>query len=190
MQIARQHASIDGGTAAGIINKMDVVLSETKDALVDDFRHGMMGSQRLKKDPVVSIVGNQNNSPGAVQQIGVGNFSQSAFVQNHKPLVEAIDAALSSAEFKALPEPDQQGFRDVAEVVKEEAYKDTPDSGKLKRWGERLVEFGDRPRTEGRDRNDCDVIGKNVYRCLMGLSMVLTTVSQFSITSRISGRYV
>jgi len=142
MQIARQHASIDGGTAAGIINKMDVVLSETKDALVDDFRHGMMGSQRLKKDPVVSIVGNQNNSPGAVQQIGVGNFSQSAFVQNHKPLVEAIDAALSSAEFKALPEPNQQGFRDVAEVVKEEAYKDTPDSGKLKRWGKRLVELG------------------------------------------------
>jgi hypothetical protein len=90
MQIARQRASNDGGTAAEIINKMDMALSERKDALLDDFKHGMMGSQKLKKDPVVSIVSNQTNSPGAVQQIGLGNFSQSAFVQNHKPLVEAI----------------------------------------------------------------------------------------------------
>jgi hypothetical protein len=127
---------------AEVINKMNTALFERKDALLDDFKHGMMGSQRLKKDPVVSIVSNQTNSPGAVQQIGVGNFSQSAFVQNHKPLVEAIDAALSSAEFKALPELEQQGFRDVAEVVKEEADKTAPDSGKLKRWGKRLVELG------------------------------------------------
>jgi hypothetical protein len=75
MQIARQNASTDGGTAAEIINKMDVTLSEKKDALVEDFRHGMMGSQRLKKDPVVSIVSNQNNSPGAMQQIGVCSLS-------------------------------------------------------------------------------------------------------------------
>jgi hypothetical protein len=145
MQIARERASNDGvagGTAAEIINKMDTELFDRKDALLDDFKHGMMGSQRLKKDPVVSIVSNQTNSPGAVQQIGVGNFSQSAFVQNHKPLVEAIDAALSSAEFKALPELEQQGFRDVADVVKEEADKTTPDPGKLKRWGKRLVELG------------------------------------------------
>jgi hypothetical protein len=55
----------------------------------------MIGSQRLKKDPVVSIVSNQTNSPGAVQQIGVGDFSQKAFVENHQPLVDAINKALA-----------------------------------------------------------------------------------------------
>src|SRR5258706_9983831 len=115
MQIARQDASTDGGTAAEIINKMDVALSERKDALVDDFRHGMMGSQRLKKDPVVSIVSNQNNSPGAVQQIGVGDkFSQQAFVQNHQPLIDAVEKALASPEFAKLQPEQKDGFKDVA----------------------------------------------------------------------------
>jgi hypothetical protein len=102
MQMARQRASHDGGSGEEIINKMDVRLHTRKDELLDDFKHGMMGSQRLKKDPVISVV--QSNSPGAVQQVGAGDgFSQSAFVQNNKPLVEALNEALSSAEFSALP---------------------------------------------------------------------------------------
>lgn len=142
MQIARQNASTDGGTAAEIINKMDVTLSEKKDALVDDFKHGMMGSQRLKKDPVVSIVSNQNNSPGAVQLIGVGDkFSQQAFVQNHQPLIDAINKALVSPEFAKLQPEQKDGFKDVADTLLEEAKKDHPDPGKLKRWGARLGEL-------------------------------------------------
>ena len=142
MQIARQHGSTDGGAAADIINKMDVALSERKDALVDDFRHGMMGSQRLKKDPVVSIVSNQNNSPGAVQQIGVGDkFSQQAFVQNHQPLIDAINKALTSPEFAKLQPEQKDGFKDVADTLLDEAKKDQPDPGKLKRWGTRLGEL-------------------------------------------------
>jgi hypothetical protein len=72
MQIARQRASnhgVPGGTAAEIINKMDIALSERKDALLDDFKHGMMGSQKLKKDPVVSIVSNQNSSPASANDV-------------------------------------------------------------------------------------------------------------------------
>ncbi len=142
MQIARQNSSTEGGTAAEIINKMDVTLSEKKDALVEDFRHGMMGSQKLKKDPVVSIVSNQNNSPGAVQQIGVGDkFSQLAFVQNHQPLIAAVERALASPEFAKLPPEQKDGFRDVADTLLEEAAKPTPDVGKLKRWGTRLSEI-------------------------------------------------
>jgi hypothetical protein len=142
MQIARQHASSDGGTAAEIINKMDVSLSERKDALVDDFRHGMMGSQRLKKDPVVSIVSNQNNSPGAVQQIGVGDkFSQQAFIQNHQLLIDAIRKALASPEFAKLQPVQRDGFKDVADTLLEEAAKPTPDAAKIKRWGTRLSEI-------------------------------------------------
>jgi hypothetical protein len=113
-----------------------------KDALVDDFRHGMMGSQRLKKDPVVSIVSNQNNSPGAVQQIGVGDkFSQQAFVQNHQPLIDAIEKALASSEFAKLQPEQKDGFKDVADTLLEEAAKPTPDAGKIRRWGTRLSEI-------------------------------------------------
>jgi hypothetical protein len=38
-------------------------LEDLRTRLTDDFRHGMRGSERLKKDPVVSIVSNQTNSP-------------------------------------------------------------------------------------------------------------------------------
>jgi hypothetical protein len=145
MQVARQHSSGDGafgGTAAEIINKMEVSLSERKNSLLDDFKHGMMGSQRLKKDPVVSIVSNQSNSPGALQQIGVGDkFSQQAFVQNHQPLIDAINKALASPEFANLQPEEKDGFKDVADTLLEEAAKPTPDAGKIKRWGTRLSEI-------------------------------------------------
>jgi hypothetical protein len=140
MQLARERASHDGGTGSEIVNKMDATLQKRKDELLDDFKHGMMGSEKLKKDPVISVV--QSHSPGAVQQVGVGDFSQSAFVQNNRPLVEAIDMALTSAEFQTLPPAEQEGFRDIAEIVREEAEKQTPDPGKLRRWGKRLVELG------------------------------------------------
>jgi hypothetical protein len=81
---------------------MLTAMREKRDWLLDDFQHGMMGSERLKKDPVVSIVSNQTNSPGSVQQIGVGDFSQNAFVQNHQPLVDAINKALASSEYAKL----------------------------------------------------------------------------------------
>src|SRR2546430_201171 len=45
------------------------------------FQNRMMGSERL-----VSIINSQTNSPGAVQQVSVGNFSQQADVQQQEPL--------------------------------------------------------------------------------------------------------
>jgi hypothetical protein len=140
MQIARERASAGGtagATAAEVINRMDVTLSETKDALLEDFKHGMMGSQRLKKDPVVSIISNQNNSPGAVQQIGVGDkFSQQAFARNHQPLIDAITKALASPEFTNLQPEQKDGFKDVADTLLDEAKKDHPDPGKLSAGGQ------------------------------------------------------
>jgi hypothetical protein len=46
----------------------------------------MLGSERLKKDSVESIIYSQTNSPGAVQQVSVSNFSQQAYVQQQRPL--------------------------------------------------------------------------------------------------------
>jgi len=126
---------------AEIIGKTRVALQDAAQSLLDDFRNGMMRSVRLKKDPVVSIVANQLNSPGGIQQVGVGDFSQTAFSDNRKQIIDAIDAALASSEFDALKPEQKEGFRDIAEVVKDEAGKAQPDGGKLKRWGSRLVEF-------------------------------------------------
>jgi len=123
-----------------IVGRTRIAFEELTKSLLDDFNNGMMGSSRLKKDPVVSVVANQTNSPGGIQQVGVGDFSQNAFATNHQQLVDAIDAALTSPEFEALESNQQEGFRDIAEVVKDEANKVPPDAGRLKRWGSRLVE--------------------------------------------------
>jgi hypothetical protein len=107
--------------------------------LMDDFSQEMLGDEKLKKDPSVSIVNTQTNSPGAVQQVGSDNFSQTAFAQQHQTLISTIDTALASPEFQTLDVEMQDEFRDVADFVKLEAAKDTPDQGKLKRWGGKLV---------------------------------------------------
>jgi sigma-70-like protein len=129
-------------TTAGQVHKIRQAIEERKTRLLDDFAHGMMGSNRMKKDPVISVVNTQTNSPGAIQQTGFGNFSQAAFTQQHQPLVAAIDRAIRSPEFAALQPAQKDAFRDIADTLKDEAAKQTPDAGKLKRWGSRLVELG------------------------------------------------
>lgn len=122
--------------------QLDVIrgrLEEKRRRLTDDFAHGMQGSERLKKDPLVNVV--NSNSPGAIQQVGIGNFSQSAFIHNNAELISAIDQALASQEFKALDGDKQASLTDVAEVLKAEASKMNPDPGKLKRWGDRFIEM-------------------------------------------------
>jgi hypothetical protein len=91
--------SAHSDTYATIVNRTKVKLAEKRDSLIDDYFNGMMGNQRMKKDPTINIV--QNNSPGAVQQIG-SNFNQSAYNQSHQSLVQVIDQALASPEFAAL----------------------------------------------------------------------------------------
>jgi len=127
-------------TYATIVNRTKVKLAEKRDSLIDDYFHGMMGTERMKKDPVMNVV--QNNSPGAVQQVG-SNFNQSAYNQNHQSLVQEIEKALASPQFAALKSEDQVSVQDIADVVKEEARKAEPDAGKLKRWGERLVKISE-----------------------------------------------
>jgi hypothetical protein len=137
-----RRTGIDEPTVAREINDIRVRLGELRTRRMRDFTHGMMGNERMKKDQVVSIINNQNNSPGAIQQTGIGNFSQTAFTQQHQPLIAAIDAALASAEFANLADNQKQGFRDIAEVVKDEASKPVPDASKLKRRSDRLISMG------------------------------------------------
>jgi hypothetical protein len=132
-------ASALGGGYAEIVNRMQVEMSEKELALVADFEHGMMGTQRMKQDGVINVV--QNNSPGAVLQVGSGNFNQSAYNQSHQSLVQEIERALASQEFAALKPDDKVSVQDIAEVVKEEAKKSETEPGKLKRWGDRLAKI-------------------------------------------------
>jgi hypothetical protein len=95
------------------LHKVRMKLDRLREQALDDFSHGMQGSERLKKDPVVNAVINQSNSPGAVAQVGAGTFSQTAFTQQQHQLIEIIDQALNSPEFAALNPEQQQGFRDT-----------------------------------------------------------------------------
>ncbi|MGJ5049954.1 hypothetical protein ACQR09_23045 [Bradyrhizobium oligotrophicum] len=132
-----------GAVTATQIENVRAKLERFKEQALADFSHGMQGSERLRKDPVVSVINNQTNSPGAIQQVGIGdNFSQTAFTQNHSELAAAIDRALISQEFIQLSPEQRDAFSDIAAVVKEEAIKAEPDAGRLKRWGRRLVDLG------------------------------------------------
>jgi hypothetical protein len=130
-----------GAVTASHLDKVRTKLDRFREQALDDFSHGMQGSERLKKDPIVNAVINQSNSPGAVAQVGAGTFSQSAFTQQQQQLILAIEQALNSPEFAALNLEQQQGFRDIADVVKAEASSANPDTGKLQRWGKTLVTF-------------------------------------------------
>jgi hypothetical protein len=116
-------------------------LGNKTDHLVDDFNHGMMEDGKLKKDPLVSLTATQTNSPGALQQLGFGEFSQNAFVQNHKPLVEAIDRIETTDEFANLNEDRKALYRAYAEALKEEASETQPNPEKLQRRGAKLLDF-------------------------------------------------
>jgi hypothetical protein len=120
--------------------ELDVRLAEVSAAAIDDFEHGMtMGGFRLKKHPALSIVNNMVNSPGAVQQAGIGDgFSQTALTGQSNNLVRAIDHLLTSAEFEKLGQEQQDEIADVAHSLKQEATSDSPDPGRLKRWALKL----------------------------------------------------
>jgi hypothetical protein len=130
-----------GDVTANHLHKVRTKLDRFREQALEDFSHGMQGSERLKKDPVVNAVINQSNSPGAVAQVGAGTFSQTAFTQQQNQLIQAIDHAMNSPEFAALNPEQQQGFRDIADVVKAEASSAKPNTGKLQRWGKTLVTF-------------------------------------------------
>ena len=61
-----------GAVTASHLDKVRTKLDRLREQALDDFSHGMQGSERLKKDPVVNAVINQSNSPGAVAQVGAG----------------------------------------------------------------------------------------------------------------------
>jgi hypothetical protein len=132
-----------GQTKLQMAHELEKRLVMAAHAALDDFSHGMQGNVRLRKEPLVNNIINNTmtNSPGAVQQAGVGTFSQSAFIQQTANLVKALDAFLASEEFQKLDEAKRDAVGDVADALKQEAAKKEPDAGKLRRWGSRLSDL-------------------------------------------------
>jgi hypothetical protein len=116
-----------GGSIEALKRKFAGELRQQLDGILyaelDDFSHGMHGGARLSKEPVVANIINNTmtNSPGAVQQAGVGDFSQTAFTQQTANLVKAIDILLASDEFQKLDDEKRSAVGDVADALKHEA---------------------------------------------------------------------
>jgi len=129
-----------------MVDELREKFTEVRETFVDEFRHGMLGDSPLAKDPIVRVFSNVSNSPGAVVQTGgVGNLHQTVS-QHIAQFNAAMEGLTSSPEFTGLDPADQQAVKDVADIIREELTKPTPDQSKVRRWGERLVglakEFG------------------------------------------------
>jgi hypothetical protein len=109
--------------------------------VVDDLRHGIVGGQRLGKDPVVSVISTVTNSPGAVLQSGIGNVQKALATQGGGEVRAAIEQFLTSNEVRNLGSNERQNILDVAEVVRAQLDQQTPDASKILRWGKRLLEL-------------------------------------------------
>ncbi len=106
---------------------------------LDDFEHGILGNTRMKKDPLITMTANQTNSPGSVQQLGVGS-TQTVNV-GYQSLVSAIDSIVGSEEYNSLAPGARAEFHAIADFIKAEAGKTPPDEGRLKRLGSKLLAF-------------------------------------------------
>jgi hypothetical protein len=137
--LQRRYKNAPSGFTGPSIPGLKTKLHEMVRNAVDDFRHGMVGEERLAQDPVVNIVNTITNSPGAVQQNVVGQDNQQSVQQ--QSLFSEFDKLVSSEEFKQLPEQDRLAVKDLVDTLGDEIKKPKPDLPKIARWGRRLIEF-------------------------------------------------
>ena len=100
------------------VTKLETAFDEAVRHAVDDFRHGIAGDAKLKKDPFVSVVSNISNSPSAVVQTAVGDQNQQSMQQQSSEIRQAIDDMLASDEFKNLDETNRTVIQDTADVAR------------------------------------------------------------------------
>jgi hypothetical protein len=113
-------------------------------AIVDDLRFGIAGGMRLSKDPLVNVISNITNSPGAVVQGGIGNVQRVVTSGASNDIRAALAQFMGSAEVQALSPENRQSVADVAEVIEGELENPKPDASKVARWGKRLIDLAER----------------------------------------------
>jgi hypothetical protein len=129
-------------TTDGLSNDFLHTMDKRITAIVDDLRHGIAGGARLSKDPLVSVISNITNSPGAVVQGGVGNVQRVVTSGASNDIRSALTQFMASAE--VLSAENRQSLADVAEVIEGELQNPKPDAAKLARWGKRLIDLAER----------------------------------------------
>jgi hypothetical protein len=134
-----KNQGMPAGPPGGLLPALAAALHNEVQHAVDDFRHGMAGEEKLKQDPLVSIVNTVTNSPGTVLQNAVGANNQQSAQQ--RSLLSALDGLTSSEQFKALREQDRLAVQDLVDTLRDEIKKPDPDSPKIARWGRRLIEL-------------------------------------------------
>jgi hypothetical protein len=107
------------------------------DAVVDDFRHGMIGEEKLKPDPVYNVVTNVTGSSHVVIQNAIGENNRQSVEQ--QSLLAELDKLLASQEFKDLGEADRNAVEDMVDALRAEVTKADAKPEKVARWGERLI---------------------------------------------------
>jgi hypothetical protein len=112
-------------------------LNEMIDAVVDDFRHGMIGEEKLKPDPVYNVVTNVTGSSHVVIQNAIGENNRQSVEQ--QSLLAELDKLLASREFKDLGEADRNAVEDMVDALRAEVTKADAKPEKVARWGERLI---------------------------------------------------
>ncbi len=98
----------------------------------------------MAKDPLVGVISTITNSPGAVLQSGIGNVQKALTTHGGGEVRAALEQFISSNDVQNLGTDDKQSIIDVAEIVRTELDQQTPDAGKVARWGKRLLELAER----------------------------------------------
>jgi hypothetical protein len=120
--------------------KMGTIISAT----LDDLNHGIAGGTRLTKDPLVSVISQITNSPGAVAQSGIGNVQHAVASGNTADIKSALTQFMNSSEVQGLSAENKVSVTDVAEVIASELNKPQPEADKIARWGKRLIDIAER----------------------------------------------
>ncbi len=120
---------------------LKATLYEMVRGVVDDFRHGVVGEESLKQDPMVSIVTNITGSTGTIVQNAVGQSNQQSAQQ--QSLLAALEKLVSSEEFNKLDEQNRFAVQDMADVLREEIKKPNVNTSKIARWGRRLIQLAE-----------------------------------------------
>jgi ferritin-like metal-binding protein YciE len=114
------------------------------DATVDDFQRGIAEGTRLTKEPLVSVISEITNNPGAMLQTGVGNRQNAITTITTDNIKAALAQFLHSKEVEGLGAENKQSIVDMVEIVANELDKPSPDASKIARWGKRLIVLAER----------------------------------------------
>jgi hypothetical protein len=111
---------------------------------VENFQRGIAGRTRLTKDPLVTVISDITNSPGAVLRTELADRQNAIPTISTTNIKSELAEFLNSKEVQSLGAENKQSVVDVAEVLASELDKPTPDASKIARWGRRLVKLGER----------------------------------------------